>query len=232
MTALSIPELAGYAKAAGFTGDNLVTIVAIALRESGGNASVIGDIDNPHAGCRSYGLVQINVCPQGTAGGNNRGTPWRENPTTLLDPVTNFKAAYEMSGGGRNFGPWTTYRAGIPAPDVARVRAAIGDPNSVTASSASSSSSSSDPAAGSSSPTIFARLLDWTTWRSVLYVVGGLGLVAAGLIILNRDKIAGALSAAGVTGPAKMAPDDGSDDTAAGDELADTSTAATMIQGA
>ena len=210
MTTLSVPELAAYARSAGWTGDGLITIVAIALRESGGNPAAIGDIDNPHRGCRSYGLVQINVCPQGTAGGNNKGTPWRENPTTLLDPVTNFTAAYQMSRGGQDFGPWTTYRAGIPAPDIARVKAEIGAGGGTVAGPTIAGSSSSS----SSAPDIFARLTSWETWRSVIYVVGGLGFIGLGLLILNRDRIGSALGGATGAG-APSDPDDTTDAPAA-----------------
>lgn len=30
----------------------------------------------------------------------------------MMDPLLNFQAAYEISGGGQNFAPWTTYKNG------------------------------------------------------------------------------------------------------------------------
>lgn len=216
---LSIPELAQYAQAAGWSGDGLVLIVAIALRESGGNPSAIGDIDNPHAGCRSYGLVQINVCPQGTSGGNNRGIPWRENPMTLLDPVTNFRAALELSGGGKNFGPWTTYRSGIAPADTGKVRAALagGIPAGLPAGSASTSTPTGSASfAGVTAPgdyPIFRMLADWSTWKRVLWIMVGFGLFGAGVLIYKRSALAGiAGGKLGDTLRGENDPTDGPDD--------------------
>jgi len=231
VTTLSIPELAQYARAAGWSGDGLVMIVAIALRESGGQPSVIGDIDNPHAGCRSYGLVQINVCPTGTAGGNNAGNPWRMNPTSLLDPVTNFRAAYEMSNGGKNFGPWTTYRSGIAPADTARVRAALaGDP------SATSSTGDPTPGAALTSATpgpadgyaIFGWLTKWETWQRILLIMGGGAAIVAGVLIYKRETVGkSARSAASATSTmlrGENEPDDGADDGATDTNITTAST--------
>lgn len=207
MAALPIPTLAGYARAAGWNGDDLVMIVAIALRESGGNPRDLGDIDNPHAGCRSYGLVQINVCPQGTAGGNNAGIPWRMNPTTLYDPVTNFRAAKEMHA-QQGFGPWSTYRAGIPAPDLERVKRELGNApasvigGAVTYDPGDPSGATADPAGASSGGSFFDVLGQWETWRRVLYIIGGLGLVGAGLLLLTGKTLS---RAAGLSGGSAVA---------------------------
>lgn len=69
--------------------------VKVAEAESGGNT----DAHNPN-GEDSRGLWQINV--------RAHGSPWGN----LYDPVTNARAMCDISGGGRNWGPWTTYTSG------------------------------------------------------------------------------------------------------------------------
>jgi cell wall-associated NlpC family hydrolase len=81
---------------AGFTPDQAVTWTAIALAESGGNT----DAHNPR-GEDSWGLWQINVDP------GVRPNHWGD----LTDPVTNARAALEVSGGGTNLRPWTVTHA-------------------------------------------------------------------------------------------------------------------------
>lgn len=97
MSNLSAAQIASYAKEAGFTGNGLTTITAIALAESGGNP---GAVCNNCAGVKenSIGLTQINTLahPQYTT-------------STLLNPYQNMLAAYQVSNGGTNFNPWTTY---------------------------------------------------------------------------------------------------------------------------
>src|SRR5208282_634628 len=56
-TNLSASEIAGYASAAGFSGPDLQVAVAVALAESSGNPSAIGDLT---LGV-SVGLWQINL---------------------------------------------------------------------------------------------------------------------------------------------------------------------------
>lgn len=88
-------QIASAAYQAGFRGSALTTIVAIALAESRGNPTAL----NPN-GEHSVGLTQINMNAHGSRFGSERD---------LYDPVTNMKAAYALSGGGRSFQPWTTY---------------------------------------------------------------------------------------------------------------------------
>lgn len=92
---LTPAQIAQYARQAGFTGDALTTIVAIALAESSGETAA----RNPN-GEESRGLTQINVAPNANP---------RYAGYDLYDPLVNMQVAYEMSAGGRNFRPWTTY---------------------------------------------------------------------------------------------------------------------------
>lgn len=99
---LSADALVQVAQAAGFAGVDLSTSVAIALAESGGNASAY----NPEtaagtpAGKGSYGLWQIYLNAHPEFQGVN-----------LNDPQTNANAAFSLySAAGGSFAPWSTYK--------------------------------------------------------------------------------------------------------------------------
>src|SRR4051795_8298330 len=81
---------------AGFTPDQAVNFTAIAMAESSGN---------PHARLNtsaedSRGLWQINL----------HAHPNYAN-ADLYDPLTNARAAYQVSGHGKNLYPWSTTHA-------------------------------------------------------------------------------------------------------------------------
>jgi cell wall-associated NlpC family hydrolase len=87
---------------AGFKGDSLKTAWAIAQRESSGRAEAF----NPDrsTGDQSYGLFQINML--GGLGPSRRQQFGIKKNEDLFDPLTNAKAAYAMSKGGKDFGAW------------------------------------------------------------------------------------------------------------------------------
>jgi len=96
MASLSISAITQAAANAGFTGADLSTAVAIALAESSGNPSIIGDQGN------SFGLWQINVPSHPSLASAN-----------LLDPQANADAAFAIyQAAGNSFQPWTTYNSG------------------------------------------------------------------------------------------------------------------------
>lgn len=101
MAKLTPKQIAAAARQAGFQGDALVEIVAIALAESGGNPNAL----NP-TGEHSVGLTQINMNAHGTRFGTE---------TQLRDPVVNMRAAFQLSGGGKNLRPWSVHRTS-PSP--------------------------------------------------------------------------------------------------------------------
>jgi cell wall-associated NlpC family hydrolase len=92
MPTLSPEEIYRVALAAGFPPDKAEIFTAIALAESRGNseANAAGSED-------SRGLWQINVSP------GVRENKWGD----LYDPLTNARAAYEISGGGTKIRPWS-----------------------------------------------------------------------------------------------------------------------------
>lgn len=106
MSQLSPAEIAQVAYDAGFRGDGLRTAVAVALAESAGDPKAHNDTypDN------SYGLWQINML--GAMGPERREQFGLESNRELFQPDENAKAAVEISSGGKNWSPWTTYTSG------------------------------------------------------------------------------------------------------------------------
>jgi len=101
---LEIPQIVALAAGAGFSGDDLITAVSIALAESGGNPQAY----NPERqagtaqGYGSFGLWQIYLKKHPEFAGTN-----------LFDPQTNASAAfavYRQAGG--SFQPWSTFKSG------------------------------------------------------------------------------------------------------------------------
>lgn len=97
---------------AGFRGKGLRTAYGIVMRESGGRA----DAYNPNrsTGDDSYGLFQINML--GNMGASRRKQFGLRSNEDLFDPLTNAKAAFRMSNGGKDWGAWgigpNAYRSG------------------------------------------------------------------------------------------------------------------------
>lgn len=92
-----IRGVASAARSAGFKGGALRTAIAVAMAESGGNPRAHGD----RSLGGSYGLWQVH----------HPSHP--QYPIAkLLNARYNARAAYQISGGGRNWGPWTTFRTG------------------------------------------------------------------------------------------------------------------------
>jgi Lysozyme like domain len=102
-TILTAAQIAFYAQAAGFSGNDLDTAVAIALAESSGNPNSY----NPEtaagtpSGEGSYGLWQIYLAAHPEYAGVN-----------LYDPQTNASAAYTIYAAAGGFSPWATYNSG------------------------------------------------------------------------------------------------------------------------
>ncbi len=105
-------QIAKMAYAAGFRGDNLITILGIAKRES--NWDPAAHNTNANTGDNSYGLTQINML--GSLGPARQAQFGISKYDELLNPATNLKAAFTMSGGS-NFHAWLGYRAGLSISD-------------------------------------------------------------------------------------------------------------------
>lgn len=111
MAYLTMAQIAGYAKQAGFTGDALVMATAIAMAESSGNTTVVNSI-----GCvglwQIYGRIHRRAHPTWT-------DAW------LKQPGNNAKAAYILSNGGTNWKPWEVYTKGMHRKFLSQASAAV-----------------------------------------------------------------------------------------------------------
>jgi hypothetical protein len=106
-----IGQAAQAAKAAGFRGQALINAVAIAGAESRYDAEAKNLVPPDH----SIGMWQINqLAHHGRYGSDS----------ALENPFTNARAAFAISGGGRSFGPWSTWPSAA-ASWTARARAAV-----------------------------------------------------------------------------------------------------------
>lgn len=117
------PEIATMAIAAGFRGDPLITMIATAIGESGGNAAARGDTTLMDAKWGpSIGLTQIRSLNA------ERGRGTTRDELANLDPWTNLRHAFEISGQGKNFQPWSVFTSGKYKAHLAVARAAAAAP--------------------------------------------------------------------------------------------------------
>jgi hypothetical protein len=105
---LSPDQIAQYAAAAGFSGGDLTTAVAIAFAESSGNPQAF----NPEG---SYGLWQIYLQAHPEFAG-----------VDLTDPATNAAAAFQVyRNAGNRFQPWSTFNSGAYTRYMASAQAGV-----------------------------------------------------------------------------------------------------------
>jgi hypothetical protein len=101
-------EIYGSLRAAGFSVPRAVTMTAIALAESGGDDTALGDVDlEDNTWGPSVGLFQIRTSKAATGTGTDR-----DIASLTGDDAAQAKAAYDISAGGSNFAPWTVYNTG------------------------------------------------------------------------------------------------------------------------
>jgi hypothetical protein len=135
MTQFTDAQLAGLALSTGFTKEQAVTAVAIAIRESGGNSDARGDVGIQTAVYGpSIGLWQIRSLNA------QKGTGGERDEQANLNPATNAKHAYSISKGGTNWQPWSTYKGialtlpraqkAVDAPDMSMAGGAAQAPGS------------------------------------------------------------------------------------------------------
>ncbi len=104
---LSDNQIAGYARSAGFPESEILTAVAIAKAESGGNPRA----HNSTPPDTSYGLWQINMI--GALGPNRRKQLGLSSNDQLFDPATNARAAKRIWSDANGWTPWSTYKPGM-----------------------------------------------------------------------------------------------------------------------
>lgn len=107
MAALTGEQIAQLAYQAGFRGEDLVRVVAIAKRESSYNPRAFNG--NTNTGDKSYGLMQINML--GSMGPARMKAFGITSEDQLYDPLTNMKAAYALyKSSGNQLTPWGGYK--------------------------------------------------------------------------------------------------------------------------
>jgi hypothetical protein len=118
---LSPTQIAQYAAKAGFSGQGLVTAVAVAMAESNGHVDAHNT--NAKTGDNSYSLWQINML--GKLGPSRLKQFGLNSNDQLFDPSTNARAAFQVSGGGKSFRAWTTYTKGTYKKYLSAAQAAV-----------------------------------------------------------------------------------------------------------
>jgi hypothetical protein len=103
---LAPARIYAYARGAGFSPEESVTVTAIALAESGGRPRA----HNPTPPDDSYCLMQVNML--GRLGPERRARYRLRRNSDLYDPATCMRVSYGISAGGSNWRPWTTYTRG------------------------------------------------------------------------------------------------------------------------
>jgi cell wall-associated NlpC family hydrolase len=130
----------------GFHGKGLDTAVAVSMAESGGHPT--SHNTNAGTGDNSYGLFQINML--GDLGPERMREYHLSSYNQLFDPATNARVAYQLSNGGTNWTPWTTYTRGTYLKYLGQdmqIGGPLADPNAATSDDTVDTSGSTDHAA-------------------------------------------------------------------------------------
>jgi hypothetical protein len=120
VTTRSPGEIFADLTAAGFGAAQAVVMTAISLAESGGDDTNLGD-QNLEDGTwgPSFGLFQVRTLKNQTGSGQDRDVSF-----LAASDANQAHAAYDISGRGTNFGPWTTFTNGAYRQFLARAQAA------------------------------------------------------------------------------------------------------------
>lgn len=114
--ALGFDDLAAADYKAGFRGQSLTWMVAIQMRESGGNPNAYNP--NIHTGDQSWGLSQINTLGANGPGIRKilQGLGYSGDFHDLMNPLVNAQVAFKLSNAGTNFEPWRSNSPGWDGP--------------------------------------------------------------------------------------------------------------------
>lgn len=118
MPLLTPEQVYADARSVGFSPSQATIITAITGAESGFDPRS----HNPIPPDNSYGLTQVNML--GAMGPERRRQFGLSSNDQLYDPITNLRAAYKISSGGKNWRPWSTFTSGSYQQFLPRARAA------------------------------------------------------------------------------------------------------------
>ena len=177
---------------------DLIKAVAIAIGESAGNTNAIGDVSLQNATWGpSVGLWQIRSLKAEKGKGTTR------DQNRLTDPAFNARAMYSVSGGGKNWQPWTVYNQGIYLIHMPLATAGVTsfltgkgavDP---IVGAAEGAKEINDRAADMASaiPEALDATYGWVSnrknWIRVAQVVGGGIVIAAGVAYIAKGSVGG-----------------------------------------
>ncbi len=168
MPRVSDGDIAAAARAAGFTGIDLVTAVAISLAENQRSDPTATNRNSD--GSTDFGLWQINS----VHGPLLRKGNW-QNP---VDNARMAKAVFDNAGG---FTPWSVYKSGKYRMFVPRATSAVGNAPAVVATNA--------PLASTNAAETFAGTLTKAdTWKRVGLFLAGAFLFLLGLMRMTGDN--------------------------------------------
>lgn len=171
MTKLTDSQIAGYAYGAGFTAQEVPTMVAIALAESGGDT-------NAHNPSGAEGLWQVMWQLHGFTG----------NP---YDPATNASAArtvYKSQG----YHAWTTFNTGVYKAFMGRGQVAAGNASNTGNASSGGNAGSTAPGTVSNNglSDSVAKATKSGTWLRIgEFALGALLIIFAILRMTGGDKL-------------------------------------------
>lgn len=186
-TQLTPAQILSDAQSAGFSGSGLNTIAAIAEAESSG-----------HTQAQQWGPWQNGV-DRGIVQINSYYHPEVSN-AQAFDPMQAFKAAYNISAGGTNFTPWSTFNSGAYKQDLGL----FSNLNPVSARPTSATTATTTPSGTTTSPSPTSAATA-PAGANLWYMIGGGILVVIGLwVVLQPDTgklIADAIKTVGEAKP-------------------------------
>ena len=189
---LTPEEIAQKAYQAGFRGNGLATIVAIALHESGGHEGIIVQNTGGAApGSYDRGLLQFN------------SHFWSQIPNSCaLNADCALQKAYQITQGGTNFAPWQwdfthgyvleTWQQAVQAIRNVFGEAqtqAIAQPAVQTQGVSAQTALTSPTPNGSYQWQVGPWTIDLTGLVRILWVILGILSILVGILLLSRDDV-------------------------------------------
>ena len=182
----------------------LTTAIAIAIAESGGNTDAVGDVAlQDGTWGPSYGLWQVRSLKAESGKGTVR------DGTMLKNPGFNAKSMMSISGGGKNWQPWTTYKglrytAVLPAASAAAASALAGGAaqsftegvaegatdNPITDVAGSITDAANVVREAAETPIRISKwLTEGGTWVRIAYVAAGAALLIGGAVLFVKPVV-------------------------------------------
>lgn len=189
---LTPQQIAGYAQAAGFPPDQIITATAVALAESGGETTATNNNSN---GSTDYGLWQINTVHGALL-----------NQGDKFNPLDNAKMALTVyARAGNQWTPWSVYKSGTyraqintatlaarnPVPPAGAADATASDPNAVATGTATASSPLDALGPIGSALGAVTGILDKVTSGSLWLRIGAF-IIGSCLIVFSLLRLSGA----------------------------------------